>query len=153
MRSAWTKMCVVGAVVVAAGGLTVASAAAREGEGGTSFTVAVHATGMAPTPPFSAGQNYAVSNVVTSPSTHQPLGTVDIACVVNPSGHADCQADFAFNDGSQLLLAGQAAFPHTASDVFSPGVVGGTGHYRHARGDARILTTTFADSTTTFNVD
>jgi len=153
MRSAWTKMWVVGAVVVAAGGLAVASAAADDGGGGTSFTVAVHSTGVAPTPPFSAGQSYAVSNVVTSPSTHQRLGTLDIACVVNPSGHADCQADFAFNDGSQLLLAGQAPFPHTASDVFSLGVVGGTGQYRHARGDARIVTTTFADSTTTFDLD
>jgi hypothetical protein len=64
------------------------------------------------------------------------VGTYSSACTASSEVLAECQATFVWNSGDRLQLAGQLELQPDAVNHIS--IVGGTGKYRTARGEATI---------------
>jgi Dirigent-like protein len=63
------------------------------------------------------------------------VGTFSSACTASSAERAECQATFSWNDGARLQLAGDIQ-PQASENQLA--IVGGTGKYKKARGDATL---------------
>jgi hypothetical protein len=63
------------------------------------------------------------------------VGTFSSACTASSAERAQCQATFIWNSGDRIQLAGDYEVQGTENQI---AIIGGTGKYKKARGDATL---------------